>query len=62
MLKYARLLVDIPLDGPFPGYIDFFDDDEVLIRQKVAYEWNQSNALIARCLNMRMSATIRKNV
>ncbi|KAJ8419812.1 hypothetical protein Cgig2_000653 [Carnegiea gigantea] len=39
MLKYARLLIDIFLEGPFPDYIDFFDEEEVLITQKVIYEW-----------------------
>ena len=33
MIKYARLLIDISLDGPFPEYIEFFSEDEVLIRQ-----------------------------
>ncbi|KAJ8424616.1 hypothetical protein Cgig2_000539 [Carnegiea gigantea] len=32
MLKYARLLIDIPLDGPFPDYIDFFDEEEKPIK------------------------------
>ncbi|KAJ8421325.1 hypothetical protein Cgig2_020387 [Carnegiea gigantea] len=32
MLKYTRLVIDIPLDGPFPDYIDFFHEEEVLIR------------------------------
>jgi len=39
VIKYARLLIDIPLKGPFPDYIEFFDEEEVLIRQDVIYEW-----------------------
>ena len=39
MLKYARLLIDISLEGPFPEYIEFFDEVGVLIRQQVIYEW-----------------------
>jgi len=39
MIKYARVLIDIPLDGHFPDYIEFFNEEEVLIRQQVHYEW-----------------------
>ena len=39
MLKYARLLIEMPLDGSFPDYIDFSNKKNVLIRQKVHYEW-----------------------
>lgn len=38
-IKYVRLLIDIPLEGPFPNYIEFFDEEDVLIRQEVIYEW-----------------------
>ncbi|KAJ8419993.1 hypothetical protein Cgig2_031557 [Carnegiea gigantea] len=39
MLKYARLLVEMPLDGNFPEYIEFVNEKNVLIRQKVKCEW-----------------------
>ena len=39
MLNYARLLVDVPLDGPFPECVEFFNEKEVLIRQPVKFEW-----------------------
>ncbi|KAJ8426158.1 hypothetical protein Cgig2_032640 [Carnegiea gigantea] len=39
VLRYARLLINIPLDGSFPDYIEFFNDNEMLLRQHVAYEW-----------------------
>ncbi|KAJ8427301.1 hypothetical protein Cgig2_002213 [Carnegiea gigantea] len=39
MLKYARLLIDISLEGPFPNFIEFFDEEGVLIRQPVICEW-----------------------
>ena len=39
MIKYARLLVEMPLDGDFPDYIDFANEKNVIIRQKVVYEW-----------------------
>ena len=38
-LHYARLLIDMPISGPFPAYVEFFNDAEVLIRQEVVYEW-----------------------
>ncbi|KAJ8420588.1 hypothetical protein Cgig2_032286 [Carnegiea gigantea] len=39
MIKYARILIDIPLDGEFPDYIEFFNKEEVLITQQVQDEW-----------------------
>ena len=38
MLRYARLLIDISLDSTFLDFIEFFNDNEVLIRQHVVYE------------------------
>jgi len=39
MLQYARILIDIPLEGSFPEYVDFANDKGVLVRPKVVYEW-----------------------
>ena len=39
MIKYARLFIEIPLDSNFPDHIEFFNEEEVLIRQQVHYEW-----------------------
>jgi len=39
MIRYARLLIDVPLDSTFPEFIKFFNDNELLIRQQVVYEW-----------------------
>ena len=39
MLKYARLLIDILLDSTFLDYIEFFNDNAILLRQHVTYEW-----------------------
>jgi len=39
MIKYARLLIDMPLDGQFPDYIDLFNEEGIQIRQQVHYEW-----------------------
>lgn len=41
MIKYARMLIEMPLDGQFPDYIKFSNEEEVLIRQQVHYEWKQ---------------------
>lgn len=39
MLKYARIMIEMQLDGEFPEYIEFINERGVLIRQKVNYEW-----------------------
>ena len=39
MIRYARLFVEMQIDGPFPEYIEFFNEDGILIRQLVTYEW-----------------------
>jgi len=38
LIKYAHLLIDMPLDGQFPDYIEFFNEEGILIRQQVHYE------------------------
>ncbi|KAJ8419297.1 hypothetical protein Cgig2_013320 [Carnegiea gigantea] len=39
MLKYARMLVEMHIDGPFLEYIEFANEKDILLRQKVHYEW-----------------------
>ena len=39
MLRYARILVEMPVDGQFPEFIEFSNEKDVLIRQRVVYEW-----------------------
>lgn len=39
MLRYARLLVEFPMEGPFPDSIDFFNEEGIMVRQKIIYEW-----------------------
>ncbi|KAJ8431325.1 hypothetical protein Cgig2_013541 [Carnegiea gigantea] len=39
MLKYARLLVDMKLNGEFPSSVTFVDDQGLVIDQEVDYEW-----------------------
>ena len=38
-LHYARLLIDIKLDESFPDFIEFVNDQDVVVRLKVEYEW-----------------------
>ncbi|KAJ8424525.1 hypothetical protein Cgig2_000663 [Carnegiea gigantea] len=38
-IHYARVLIDIPIAGPFSEYIEFFNEHEMLVRQPVKYEW-----------------------
>ncbi|KAJ8427211.1 hypothetical protein Cgig2_015423 [Carnegiea gigantea] len=42
MLRYARLLIEVPMEGPFPEYIEFFNEYGTLIRQQVIFEWKPS--------------------
>ena len=39
MLHFARLLIEMPLDSSFLDYIDFINDNDILVRQHVNYEW-----------------------
>ena len=38
-IRYARLLVEMAIDGAFPEQIDFFNEEGILVRQSVIYEW-----------------------
>ncbi|KAJ8432404.1 hypothetical protein Cgig2_010006 [Carnegiea gigantea] len=40
MIKYARLLIEVALEGPFLDCIELFNENEVLIKQQVKYEWS----------------------
>jgi len=37
-LSYARLLIDIPVEGSFPEFIDFVNDQDLVVRLRVEYE------------------------
>jgi len=39
LISYARLLINIPLDGPFMEYVDYINDKGRVTRQRVKYEW-----------------------
>jgi len=55
MLKNARLLVEIPLEGHFPEYIEFANEKDIIIRQKVVYEWRP-----IKCTQYRMFGHTRE--
>ena len=48
-LGYARMLVEMPIEGPFPKHIDFVNDNDQVVRQLVRYEWKPT-----RCNHRRM--------
>jgi len=39
MLRYARMRVEMSLEGQFPEFIEFPNEKRVLIRQMVHYKW-----------------------
>jgi len=39
VIKYARLLIEMEIDGPFSNYIEFFNDEDIHVRQEVRHEW-----------------------
>ena len=43
------MLVEMPLEGPFPEHIDFVNDWDIVVRQKVKYEWKPT-----KCTNYKM--------
>jgi len=38
-IRYARLLIEMPVEGPFPQYVEFTNVHDMLIQQSVNYEW-----------------------
>ena len=49
MIKYARLLIEVPMEEPFPEYVDFFNENGELIRQQVNFEW-----VLTKCAHSSM--------
>ena len=52
-LSYARLLIEMPLNGPFPEHIDFINDWDVVVRQKVTYEWKLTQSSFCQMLGYK---------
>ncbi|KAJ8432403.1 hypothetical protein Cgig2_010005 [Carnegiea gigantea] len=38
-VQFARLLIEMSIEGPFSDYIEFINDKEVVERQAMKYEW-----------------------
>ncbi|KAJ8423616.1 hypothetical protein Cgig2_015705 [Carnegiea gigantea] len=49
-----RVLMDMKLEGSFPGFVEFFNEEAVLIRQVIKYEW-----LPIKCLHCRMFGHVK---
>lgn len=62
MLKYARVLIEMSLDGPFPDTIEFINDNGVLIRQVVTYEWKPTKCNHCNMLGNEEDACKKKGV
>ena len=39
MIKYAQLLIEVPMAGPFPDFIEFFNEHGELIRKSIKFKW-----------------------
>ena len=61
-IKYARILVEIPINGPFPEYVDFFNEHDMLIRQQVCYEWLPLNCSHFGMYGHEISACRKKDI
>ena len=56
MLRYTRMLVEISLEGDFPDFIEFANEKDVIIRQKVVYEWKP-----IKCTHSKVFGNIRED-
>jgi len=56
LLKYAILLMEKPLEGHFHEHIEFANERNVIIRQKVVYEWRP-----IKCSHCRMFGHTQEN-
>ncbi|KAJ8419476.1 hypothetical protein Cgig2_021816 [Carnegiea gigantea] len=37
-IRYARMLIEMAIDGPFPAFVEFFNKEDILIRQQLHYD------------------------
>ena len=56
MIHFARMLVEVPIDGPFPEYVDFFNEKGQLICEPVQFEWIPS-----KCTHCKMLGHTQEN-
>ncbi|KAJ8432350.1 hypothetical protein Cgig2_021120 [Carnegiea gigantea] len=62
VIRYARLLVEMQIDGPFPEYIEFFNEEGVLTRQQVTYKWIPSKCTHCTMLGHTEAVCKKKGV
>ena len=62
MLKFARLLIEMSLEGPFPEWIEFINDNDILIRQEVSYEWLPIKCTFYHMLRHEVNAYRKKEI
>ena len=62
MVRYARILIKVSLDGPFPCYVEFFNKNGVLVKQQVDMNGSSQNVCTAACLAMRGKTIKEKKV
>ncbi|KAJ8419826.1 hypothetical protein Cgig2_029726 [Carnegiea gigantea] len=48
LLRYARLFIEMQLQDSFPDFIDFIKEHNVVVRQKVEYEWKPSKCTFCK--------------
>ena len=56
MLKYARLLIQIQIIDDFLEFIEFINEHNVVVRQRLDYEWKPT-----RCTHYKMFSIKWKN-
>ncbi|KAJ8435262.1 hypothetical protein Cgig2_026001 [Carnegiea gigantea] len=49
VLHYARMLIEMPLNGPFPSCVDFISEGDGVVRQFIKSEWKP-----IKCSHCRM--------
>ena len=60
MIRYARVLIAMQLDGHFPDNMEFFNEEDVLIGQQVQYEWKPLKCTHYKMLGIMKSTAKRK--
>ena len=38
-LHYTRMLIEVPMEGPFPETIEFINDYGIVVKQKIKFKW-----------------------
>ncbi|XP_021774067.1 uncharacterized protein LOC110738017 [Chenopodium quinoa] len=67
LLEYARVMVEVQVDGNFPEYVDFLDEEGRVVHQEVVFEWkpvkcSMYNGLghdVSKCPNHLVQGNIR---